>query len=198
MNLQQLTLHYFPWEDEDKAFEVSFDMLHLSDLHSLDLQAEYHHLTLAANCQLPRSLTALTIPNVSYCSDGGAEDGGSSSSGGACVLLQLTRLQQLALDECSLTADAIVQISSALTALTEVQLAYTAAACSAFGLGGDELVEAAAAWALLPLVSLSFGLQCCPSASVSNVGDDGLRELGDACASGCADGATLSGLMLEQ
>jgi hypothetical protein len=188
-------------------------MLHLSDLRSLDLQTEYHHLTLAANCQLPRSLTALTIPNVSYGDEGCGEDGGScsSSSSSACVLLPLTRLQQLALEECSLTADAIVQISSALTALTEVQLAYTAAACGAFGLGGDELVEAAAAWALLPLVSLSFGLQCVPSTSshsgsnvdhVSHIdgGDDSLRELhvGDACASGWEDGAVLSGLMLEQ
>jgi hypothetical protein len=84
-------------------------------------------------------------------------------------LLELTRLQQLSLEQCSLTADAIVQISSALTALTQVQLAYTAAACSTFGVGSDELVEAAAAWALLPLVSLSFGLQCSSSAmSIDN------------------------------
>jgi hypothetical protein len=188
-------------------------MVHLSDLRSLDLKAEYHHLTLAANCRLPRSLTALTIPNVSYCSEGSSEvdGGGCSSSSSACMLLGLTNLQQLVLEECSLTADVIVQISSALTALTEVQLAYTAAACSAFGLGGDELVEAAAAWALLPLVSLSFGLQCIPSASshsgsyvdhVSHVdgGDNSLRglQVGDAYASGCEDGAVLSGVMLEQ
>jgi hypothetical protein len=60
-----------------------------------------------------------------------------------------------------LTADAIVQISSKLTALTHVHLAYTADACKDFVLGADELVHAAAAWAQLPLVSLSFGLMCC-------------------------------------
>ncbi|WIA32811.1 hypothetical protein OEZ86_005993 [Tetradesmus obliquus] len=186
-SLQQLALNYVPWDDEDEALEMSFDMLHLSELCSLNLQAEYHHLTIAAGSRLPASLTALTAPNVGYSSAGSAADGSSSSSSSSsssCVLLGLTRLQHLSLEECSLTADAIAEASNALTGLTQVQLAYTAAACSAFGVGSDELVEAAAAWALLPLVSLSFGLQCS-----SNHGKDAF----------CCEGFdSASAVMLEQ
>jgi hypothetical protein len=201
-DLQQLAIKCIPWADEDDTLEVSLDMSHLSNLRSLRIQAEYHDLTLAADCRLPRSLTALTVPNAIYCSHGGeADGGGSSSSSNACVLLQLTKLQQLALDECSLTADATVQISSALTALTEVRLAYSAAACtgSAFGSEGSELV-AAAAWARLPLVSLSFGLLWGPGASSLDGGDGDLDSFvgGDSFGEFGEGGFLTTGLMLEQ
>ncbi|KAF6249359.1 hypothetical protein COO60DRAFT_977519 [Scenedesmus sp. NREL 46B-D3] len=113
--LSGLVTHDRRWGDEEDAalLEVSLDLSHLSELRSLDVQAVYQHITLATDCGLPHSLTALAVPNVSCCTNGGA-----SCRSSVCALLGLTGLQQLALKECSLPADWIVQISSVLTALT--------------------------------------------------------------------------------